>query len=244
MSFLARVARTVTTRATTATRLSTVRMFSASSSSSSKRLSLALQKEYQQENAMLAGSYYESENDAIKSFITKHPFWKIVEQPLQNEVVLTRKINNEEIMVAFERETEDFDSSVEQNNEEEPQAENEGAAPPMLPFVVVVSKGDKGALAFDCVYRQAQVQIQSCKFYPDSKTAMEDSAVAEHNRRSLYDGPDLQAYDEAFLEKFYAYLEERGINDEFGEFIDTFAVLKERRDYADWLRSVGKFLDA
>ncbi len=86
-------------------------------------------------------------------------------------------------------------------------------------------------------------KTQATKFYGDSKLAIEDSAAADYARRAVYDGPDLQQYDEAALEKFYKYLEEQGVDDEFAAFLDAFATLKERRDYADWLRSVGKFLD-
>ncbi len=47
-----------------------------------------------------------------------------------------------------------------------------------------------------------------------------------------------------FLAQFYKYLEEHGVDDEHAAFLDAFATLKERRNYADWLKSVGKFLDA
>ena len=85
---------------------------------------------------------------------------------------------------------------------------------------------------------------QGTKFYHDSKLATDDSAAADHQRRAIYDGPDLQSYDEAALEKFYKYLEEQGVDEEFAGFLDAFSTLKERRDYADFLRATGKFLDA
>ena len=46
------------------------------------------------------------------------------------------------------------------------------------------------------------------------------------------------------MEKFYKYLEEQGVDEEFAGFLDAFSTLKERRDYADFLRATGKFLDA
>ena len=140
----------------------------------------------------------------------------------------------------------------------------------------------QGALNIDCVYKASErlMQIQGAKFFPDPKLALADTADADHGRANFYDGPDMQQYDEAALEKvgtlrfcccccccccccwidssiiryvvfstpswaqFYKYLEEHGVNDEFAGFLDAFATLKERRNYADWLKSVGKFLDA
>ena len=52
----------------------------------------------------------------------------------------------------------------------------------------------QGSMCFDCTYRQSGLQIETSKFYQDSKIAVEDSAVADHSRRTVYEGPDLSMW--------------------------------------------------
>jgi complement component 1 Q subcomponent-binding protein len=214
-----------------------------SSGQAAKKLSASLKKEFEQEADVLSGDYYDAENGIVKDYLKAHPEWKITEKSLIQDVYLSKHQGNTDITVTFSRQAEDFDAQMEQQQEE---GQEEKAPAPLLPFTVLIGKGDKGTLSFDCVYRTGDrvMQIQSTKFFPDSKVAVEDSAPADHSRRCVYDGPDLQQYDEAALEKFYQYLEEQGVDDDFAAFLDAFSTLKERRDYADYLRTVGKFLDA
>ena len=101
----------------------------------------------------------------------------------------------------------------------------------------------QGALNFDLTVRNGAIQLDSVRLFPNGKLAIENSVTSDFERRSYYEGPDINTYDEALIEKFYQYLEERGITNEFAEFIDSFSILKERRDYRDWLRTAGKFLE-
>jgi hypothetical protein len=63
------------------------------------------------------------------------------------QVVMVQTKNNTEVTVIFDKHAEDYDSAMkdEEGQEEEQQAEEEQAPGLMLPFSVVLSKGDKVA---------------------------------------------------------------------------------------------------
>lgn len=190
----------------------------------------------------MTSDYYESENNLLKTYLKNHPEWKITEKPMCTSVELTKKYGSEDITILFDKEMEDYPTSESNSNEEEKKEEEE-QFPLMLPFTAIISKGDKGALSFDCLYRQTGFTIDSVRFFPNTRVAIENNATADYERRTLYGGPEISSYDEALQEKFFQYLEERGVDEEFAQFCDTFAVLKERRDYSDFLRATGKFLE-
>eukprot|EP00455_Lapot_gusevi_P018294 TRINITY_DN1995_c0_g1_i1.p1 TRINITY_DN1995_c0_g1~~TRINITY_DN1995_c0_g1_i1.p1 ORF type:complete len:282 (+),score=118.10 TRINITY_DN1995_c0_g1_i1:54-848(+) len=228
-------------------------------SSSGKKLSQVLRKEYNSQIEELQSGYYENESQTIKEFLGKHGEWKVNEKTLLNRVTLKKSHGDEEISVYFGREIEDYEGMMQDSMNEaaedaepnriaerkgEEDMEEEPAAALIVNFFVVLSRGDKGAIEFDCLSREGQLLLQSCKFYPEAKMALEQSADSEYRRAEVYDGPALNNLDEEIIERFYEFLEERGIDNEFANFVQAFSRVKERRDNAEWLKFVGKFVDA
>lgn len=177
------------------------------STSTSKRLSLSLKKEYEQEAEVMTSDYYESENNIIKEFLKKNNDWKIIEKSMQSSVEMKKNHGNEEyinyifllyyfrITVIFDREREDFDAQMSQQNEQQEEGQEEEPAPMMmLPFTVIIGKGEKGALGFEMVFRHTGLSINNVIHYADTKVAIEDSATADHARKNNYEGPDVAAY--------------------------------------------------
>lgn len=117
---------------------------------------------FSQEADVLSGDYYEAENAIVKDYLKAHSQWKVSEKPLTQDVVLTKQAGGAEVTVFFARQTEDLEGAMDQQQEEgqeEGQAEEKAPAP-LLPFTVLIGKGDKGTLVFECVYRSGERLMQ------------------------------------------------------------------------------------
>ena len=119
---------------------------------------------------MLSGDYYEAENAIVKDYLKANSEWKVSEKPLTQDVLLTKQSGGAEVTVFFARQTEDLEGAMDQQQEEGQQEEDgqaeEKAPAPLLPFTVLIGKGDKGTFVFECVYRSGerlmQIHVRLC----------------------------------------------------------------------------------
>ena len=81
---------------------------------------------------------------------------------------------------------------------------------------------------------------------------MVDGALAASQARDMhrgvgdkigtaYEGPGIFELEEPFADPLFAFLEERGLSDEFGEFIALYAYHTEQREYVNWLQKLASF---
>jgi hypothetical protein len=100
-------------------------------------------------------------------------------------------------------------------------------------FNVTVTKGDK-ALVFECVSDGTYVDVRHVSMEPagglDSETA--------------YTGPVFAELDSELQTAFREYVQERGINEDLGEFLRHLMYDKEQQEYMHWLNSVKDFVGA
>lgn len=105
-----------------------------------------------------------------------------------------------------------------------------------IDFNVVVSKSSDESkhLEFDCVTDGEFVEIKSVIFeeYDDETPLM----------GTPYSGPNFEDLEETVQDKFYEYLEERGINSDLANYIVEAHLDKEQREYTNWLEKVATFV--
>lgn len=56
-----------------------------------------------------------------------------------------------------------------------------------------------------------------------------------------YEGPGIFELEEPFADPLFAFLEDRGLSDDFGEFVALFAYHIEQREYINWLQKMASF---
>ncbi|KAG5505021.1 hypothetical protein JKF63_04468 [Porcisia hertigi] len=66
---------------------------------------------------------------------------------------------------------------------------------------------------------------------------------AHHRRMSKYGGPMLTEVDDDLSDEILDYLDERGVNDAFAEFVMAQAFFFEQKEYINWLRLLRRFSD-
>lgn len=97
-------------------------------------------------------------------------------------------------------------------------------------FNVSVVKGDN-ALVFECESDGEFVEIRHVSYEP--KDGVESEAA--------YTGPVFEELDDSLQDEFLAYLSDRGINEELGEYLRHLVYDKEQIEYARWLKNVQAF---
>jgi hypothetical protein len=136
------------------------------------------------------------------------------------------------------------DAAEEGSEEEEEEDEQEESMDyQVLLFRVEVSKQSKkntsnGDLIFDCSWDRlnCDLEIRRVLFQSPSDGSVDDEG------NTFYRGPTFDALDPDLQDSFYGYLEERGINEEFLDYVQSLSEDKEIREYRAWLDKVAKFV--
>ena len=135
-------------------------------------------------------------------------------------------------------ETVHVDVNVNDQPEEEPFETDDGAidVDVGILFTVQVSKGDD-SLVFECKSDGTYVSITHVSFEPAAGEIDEDDSAS-------YTGPVYEELDEDLQAQFTSYLEERGINADFGSYLLRLVHDKEQREYMYWLERTAKFIQS
>lgn len=91
-------------------------------------------------------------------------------------------------------------------------------------------------LVFDCA------AMHTSKEALDNVVDLRDIASVARRNQS-YRGPYVRELDEDFVDEMLAYLDERGVNNAFAEFIQQQAHWTEQQEYLHWLKIVRDFAD-
>ena len=118
--------------------------------------------------------------------------------------------------------------------------EKSGNHQEQCPFTLVVSKGGK-AVDFTLTAIDGELVLDGIAFYNDAALARDMSPDAMNKKDTRYAGPALPELNEELVESFISYLEERGINDSFAEFIEVYTFWMEQQEYERWLADVAEF---
>ncbi|KAG2495479.1 hypothetical protein HYH03_006424 [Edaphochlamys debaryana] len=149
------------------------------------------------------------------------PF-KLTEAPGDTLVTLTRTYKGEEINV-----------DLQVNNQPSPAYDDADGEENVstVAFNVSVAKDDK-VLLFECESDGNSVNINHVSLEPKEGLGSE----------SMYSGPVFDELDDNLQRQFGAYLEERGISADLGEYLRFLIYDKEQREYQSWLAQVEVFV--
>ena len=144
-------------------------------------------------------------------------------------MTLTRSYGSETISV---------DVMVNEQPDEEPFENEEGEmdVDVSVEFVVTCSKGKGQDLVFECKSDGSYLDI--------IHVALEEDGDDDDVDDAFYTGPDFEELDESLQDSFLAFLEERDITPELGEWLMHLVHDKEQREYMYWLEKVKHFVSS
>nr|CCC90958.1 putative p22 protein precursor [Trypanosoma congolense IL3000] len=108
-------------------------------------------------------------------------------------------------------------------------------------FIVFVVCKNKG-LVFNMSVEEGEIVLNNVCFRQDAKLAMDSAAESQAKNDLLYGGPDVADLEDSLVEAFASYLEERGVNDDLGNFIERYSYWAEQAEYEEWLGNINKFV--
>lgn len=165
--------------------------------------------------------------------------FKIHDEAGKGVVKLEGKYKGESIEVIFDcQDEEEMDLSEEamerataEGDDNEQGDEDDGEHLDIgINFDVTIGKKD-GKMVVSCTAAQS-FRINQVRYVSAGK----DLADQE-----LYGGPTFEQLDETLQDAFYAYLAERGINEDLSFFILAHSGLKEQKEYENWLNKLLDF---
>lgn len=155
------------------------------------------------------------------------PF-KLTSSPGDTTVTLTREFKGEKVSIDASINMQDTLALPFDNDASSDEPEDE---PNDITFNVSVSKAGK-ALVFECISDGTYVDIRHVSLEPESGVESETS----------YTGPVFGELDDELQNAFRAYVAERGVNEDLGEYLRHLLYDKEQQEYAHWLEGVNSFV--
>lgn len=196
---------------------------SSSSAASSVTLSSLLNQEIKHEQTTY-------EKDELVAKGPPAPF-TLHSQLGDTAVSLTREYNDEKISVDCSVNMQDsLALGMDDVEEDEMEAEDQAND---VNFNVTVTKGDK-ALVFECISDGTYVDIRHISLEPAEGLESE----------TAYTGPVFAELDQELQDGFRSYIQERGVNEDLGEYLRHLMYDKEQQEYVHWLEGVRGFVGA
>jgi hypothetical protein len=128
------------------------------------------------------------------------------------------------------------------------QDDGERDEPEHFTFTLLINKPKRapGGLEFTCTSVDNELVVDGLAVHADD-SSLENAwtrmplNIAE--REARYRGPYMKELDEDFMDELLAFMDERGINNAFAEFIAMQGHWTEQEEYLTWLRMVRAFAD-
>ena len=203
------------------------RSFQSFRSFASSASSDALLEELQKEVAHERSNYTQSSADA-----PPEP-WSLTEVEGDTLMTLTRSFGKETVCV-------DIMINDQLEKEEQPiyfedEETGEIEVDVSVDFVVSILKENSDLeLVFECSSDGSFIEIIRVSLEPEDEDDADDEA--------LYTGPIFDELDDTVQDAMYAFLEERGVTADLGEYLIGLSTDKEQRLYMDWLDDMSRFL--
>lgn len=208
----------------------------------------------------------EEREEGLRDFLPPKPLlpagWSIQHSTGLNRFDLKKKIEirqcgMEEMHVITLLETKEYEGTYRMDNGEREEQE-------YLNFGLFMRKAryPKGGLEFSLTSIDMELVMDALIIHPTNeafetaKACYERDAVLTRNtagpvtngeaqrmRRSKYGGPMLNELDDDLSDEILDYLDERGVNNAFAEYIMSQAYYYEQEEYLNWLRLLRKFSD-
>ena len=201
-----------------------------------------LEKEIKFETKLQAEALADKDSQTIKYEKEIKTQYTFHEQTGSSIVKLVKSTGSEKIEVIFdcqdmeevdEEYTDDMDDE-ELKMKDEPDMESddeESGGRLALKFHVSITKGDS-KLVFSCSTSEG-LKIQNIKHLPVDK---------EITDATLYSGPIFDELEPDLQHAFYEFLDDRKIDENFADFLFTYAEEKENAEYFTFLKNTLKFV--
>lgn len=161
--------------------------------------------------------------------------WKLDHKATETTMTLSKMMGDEEVIIRISTLSQgdpyDDPSNPDGNDDEQP------AYP--IPFTVDSVKGNT-ALRFDCEYLENDENdpsITDVQLVPN----VDQENVLKELEPNTYGGPRYQELDEKLQDEFAAYIKERGVDADLGQYLCRLVYDKEQEDYVDWLERLKRF---
>ncbi|WCJ40405.1 Mitochondrial glycoprotein family protein [Euphorbia peplus] len=169
---------------------------------------------------------YEFDFSPPKQPVDEFKSFKIDDNPGEQWINLKRKFaNSEEINLEVTM----FDGSIPSSVAKDV---TENIEILRLTFIVNISKGDSESLEIMCSGWPDSLEIK--KLFIRKSDKMPANA---------YVGPDFNELDDELQDSVYAFLEERGVDDEMAGFLHQYMKNKERNEYIRWMGTVKSYIE-
>lgn len=204
----------------------------------------------------------EEREEALRDFLPEKPVlppgWNFKHNTGSNRFELTKEIEvrgcgAEQLHVIALMERKQYESTYRMDNGERNEQE-------YLNFVLFLNKKryEKGGLEFGLTSIDMELIMDSVAMH-DTKEKLEASKQCWYEtkeahgmptnlsmrryRDGFYRGPMLNELDDDLSDEMIDYLDERGINDAFADFMMSQAYYLEQQEYLNWLRLLRRFSD-
>ncbi|EEF38153.1 uncharacterized protein At2g39795, mitochondrial [Ricinus communis] len=168
--------------------------------------------------------------DRVEAIPQGFPF-KIVDNPGQQTIILTREYDGE--LVKVEVHMPDLVTG-EDNEVDDGTDDVEKPTQSSIPLFVTVSKNNGTSLEFHCVAYPDEIAIESLSV--KNPELFEDQIA--------YEGPNYHDLDENLKNAFHKYLLNRGIKPSTTNFLHEYMINKDSREFIGWLKDLKKFIEA
>lgn len=163
--------------------------------------------------------------------------WDVKDLDGEKEITLTRNFENEKITVIVST-----DSIVEHFASAE-----DDESPLTIAATILVEKpetSDAGSLEISAAVEEGSFFVEHVSFTSSPKLLHDQTAEGEWQRRGFFGGPSFANLEESVQRDFHDFLADRGINEDFADFLQQYLEFKEQKEYKIWLKNVSKFLKA
>ncbi|CAJ1008584.1 putative Mitochondrial glycoprotein [Leishmania naiffi] len=208
----------------------------------------------------------EEREEGIRDFLPPQPLlplgWKLQHESGSNRFDLfknveIRQCGSEELHIITLMETKQYEGTYRMDNGEREEQE-------YLNFGLFMRKKryPTGGLEFSLTSIDLELVMDGLTIHPSEEafenaklcygrnytaTAKKDACIpsgdARRRRASKYAGPMLSELDDDLSDEILDYLDERGVNNAFAEFVMDQAFYFEQEEYINWLRLLRKFSD-
>lgn len=226
--------------------------------SGAERTPLHVQNEPRRHRKLYSLLLREEQEERIRDFLPEKPLvpnlWSLMHIRGSNRFDLFKELSvrgsrAEKIHTVALMETKQYEATYRMDNGERDEQE-------YLNFSVFIQKPNypKGGLEFGLTSIDSQLVLDSltmhtsnegidCAIQAFSSTSMNGSSTRSKRkwRDSHYRGPLICELDEELCDEILDYLDERGINDAFAEYMISQSYFYEQEEYLNWLRLLKNF---
>lgn len=172
------------------------------------------------------------DKEFVDTFLSTHG-WSLTDEDEENSVLLSRETADGDTVEI------EFDTAVTELEEFKDTEGNEHQMP-SEPAPTTLSVRVFRAEIKSCV--SMEVTFQSDNVYFDKVQVHSRELEEGETDADLYSGPNYDSLDPALQEALAAYVTELGVSHDLFRFIEAYAVIKEQREYTDWLTRFKNFL--